>query len=129
MWHGTYNRWNPIPQLEGKRLYLEAVHDDWEGMRIWLRTEKSDGGGIIVVRFNVVEAYFSSDESNRLRRIEPEQTLNFPHAFWKVENSQLIDVLNKQSCETCLPGLQHYAILACSDCINVLAKDVEIEYE
>ena len=129
MWHGLYHRWNPLPQFEGKRLYVEAVHDDWEGVRVWLRAEKSDGKGIIILRFKTVEAYFSSDESNRLRKIKPEQTLNFPHAFWTVEKSQLIEILNDQSCETCLPNLKHYAILSCTDCIDVLAQDVIIEYE
>ena len=30
MFIGRYIRWNPIPLLEGKRMYCEAVHDDWD---------------------------------------------------------------------------------------------------
>ena len=128
MWHGIYRRWNPIPEFEGKRLYIEAVHDDWEGMRVWLKSENSEDG-MIVLRFQGVEAYFSSDESNRLRPIEPEQFLNFPHAFWKVENSELFENLNSQSCGTSPTGVQHFAILACEDCIDILAESVSTNYE
>jgi hypothetical protein len=41
MWQGKYQKWNPIPHLENKRLYVGAVHDDWEGFRIWFGAEFS----------------------------------------------------------------------------------------
>lgn len=128
MWNGTYERWNPIPHLEGKRLYLEAVHDDWEGFRIWLRPEDQTKP-MVIVRFQTVEAYFASNEGNRVSPISPVQELDFPHAFWVVENSELLSIVSKQSCGTEFDGLAHFAFLSCDDCIDVLGLEPEFIFE
>jgi hypothetical protein len=128
MWNGIYKRWSPIPDLDGQRVYLEAVHDDWEGVRIWLRPEDSTKP-MGIFRFDIVEAYFASNESNRISKMLPEQELEFPHAFWKVENSELLEVVSKQSCGTEREGLVHFSFLSCEDCIDVLAWEPEVKYE
>jgi hypothetical protein len=47
MFEGRYVRWSPVLELDGARLFCEAFHDDWEGVRLWFRRE--DGGTMVVV--------------------------------------------------------------------------------
>ncbi|HEY9403053.1 MAG TPA: hypothetical protein VIQ24_10190 [Pyrinomonadaceae bacterium] len=121
MWKGIYKRWNPIPRLEGLRLYCEALHDDWEGFRIWLRPEDSSLG-IIVVRFEAHLLYTNSDEMYRLAGIENKDEVQFPHAFWKVEDSSLVKEFHRQSVNIYENDpITHFAFLSCNDCVDVLS--------
>ena len=123
MWKGIYKRWNPIPKLEGLRLYCEALHDDWEGFRIWLRSDDS-ALGVIVIRFESRLLYTNSDEMYRLASIENNDEVQFPHAFWKVENSGLVTEFHRQSLNIYVDvPLTHFAFLSCTDCIDVLSVD------
>jgi len=123
MWNGTYKRWNPLPRLEGARVYCEAVHDDWEGFRIWLRPEEHHLG-IIVVRFGRRLFYTNSDEGDRLSGVVNEDELQFPHPFWTVEDSALVTEFRRQAAgvRDDVP-LTHYAFLTCNDCIDVIATE------
>jgi hypothetical protein len=120
MFYGRYIRWNPIPQLQGKRMYCEAVHDDWEGFRIWLRPDFE--GPMLIVKFSCALFYACSDERHRLAPIANDVPLNFPHAFWIVEGSALLAEFHRQSVDT-LDDLKitHYAFLSASSCIDVLS--------
>ena len=121
MWQGKYIRWNPIPSYEGTRLYCEAIHDDWEGFRIWLRGEKSTEP-MIIVRFDNKFMYVNSDEGDRLSKVESDTKMNFPHAFWTVEGSALIDEFHRQSLNMHKKHkIVHFAFLTCNDCIDVLS--------
>ncbi len=107
-------------------MYCEAVHDDWEGFRIWLALENPSG--MLVVRFDNVLFYANSDEANRLSLVENSAEMKFPHVFWKVENSALIAEFHRQSCETRQAwNIMHFAFLSANDCIDVLAV-VEPEF-
>jgi len=120
MFQGRYVRWNPIPELEGQRMYCEAVHDDWEGFRIWFSPQKPSR--MLIVRFEHVLFYANSDEGKRLAQVENDAELKFPHVFWKVENSALLAEFHRQSLGTSESlEIIHYAFLSSSDCIDVLA--------
>jgi hypothetical protein len=120
MFQGRYVRWNPIPKLEGQRMYCEAVHDDWEGFRIWLSPERPSR--MLVVRFEHVLFYANSDEGKRLAPVENDKEMKFPHVFWKVENSALLAEFHRQSSGTSESlEITHFAFLSSSDCIDVLA--------
>jgi hypothetical protein len=122
MFRGRYVRWNPIPELEGKRMYCEAVHDDREGFRIWFASKKPSRR--LIVRFEHVLFYANSDEGKRLALVENDAELQFPHVFWKVENSALLAEFHRQSSGTLESlDLTHYAFLSSTDCIDVLAVD------
>jgi hypothetical protein len=120
MFRGRYIRWNPISQFEGKRMYCEALHDDWEGFRIWLQPDPH--GPMLVVRFEHALFYANSDEGKRLAPVENDGDMRLPHVFWKVENSALVEEFQRQSAGTCegLP-ITHYAFLTSSDCVDVLS--------
>lgn len=120
MYQGHYNRWNPVPTLEGKRMHCEALHDDWEGFRIWLSTTPNNR--MLVVRFPSVLFYANSDEGKRLAAVENE--LEFPHVFWKVEQSALIAEFHRQSLDAYKDlNITHYAFLTSNDCVDVLSTD------
>jgi hypothetical protein len=122
MYQGRYTRWNPVPEYDGKRMYCEAVHDDWEGFRIWLSPDPH--ARMLVVSFPSVLFYANSDEGKRLSKVENDEEMKFPHVFWKVENSSLVAELHRQSSGTTESlDITHYAFLSCSDCIDVLATE------
>ena len=122
MWQGTYKKWNPIPVLEDKCLYVEAVHDDWEGFRIWFSSENTKLGVVLIVKFEVALMYVNSDESYRLSSVQNREQMKFPHLFWKVENSELIKEFHRQSVNIYEDWeIQHFAFLSGGDCVDVLS--------
>lgn len=124
MWQGTYKRWNPIPQLDGKCLYVDAVHDDLEGFRIWLSSENKNFGVVAIAKFESVLLYTNSDESFRLSGIRNRDEVKFPHLFWKVEESELLSEFHRQSLQVYEDwDITHYAFLSGSDCVDVLSAE------
>ncbi len=124
MWQGVYRKWNPVPHLEGKCLYDEAVNDDWEGFRIWFGSEKRDAGIVTIVKFDRVLMYTNSDESNRQSPVRNSEEMKFPHLFWQVEDSELLKEFHRQSVgihKDWGVEVTHYAFLSASDCIDVLS--------
>lgn len=122
MWQGTYKKWNPVPKLEGKRLYVDAVHDDWEGFRIWFSLENKNAGVVTIVRFERVLMYVNSDEMYRLSPVKNDGQIKFPHLFWKVEDSDLLKEFHWQSSQIYEnDDITYYAFLSASDCIDVLS--------
>jgi hypothetical protein len=79
MFQGRYVHWNPIAKFEGKRMYCEAVHDDWEGFRIWLSPEKPLR--MLIVRFEHAIFYANSNEGKRLSAVENDDEMDFPMSF------------------------------------------------
>lgn len=123
MWHGQYKRWTPIEAWSNSRVYIEAVHDDWEGFRIWLRHDDPTKG-MLIVRFEAAMLYDSAGEHDRIGEIKPDQPkMEFPHVFWTVDDSELLTVFHRQSCGIHKDhGVVHYAFLACDQCIDVLSS-------
>jgi len=124
MWKGYYRKWNPVPVLEDKELYVEAVHDDWEGFRIWISAENRNAGIVAIARFENALLYTNSDESFRLSETERESGTKFPHLFWTVENSLLINEFHRQSLRIYEDWkITHYAFLSGNDCLDVLSVE------
>lgn len=66
--------------------------------------------------------YVNSDESFRLCSVGNSSEMEFPHLFWKVENSQLLKEFHWQSVEIYNDWeITHYAFLSASECIDVLS--------
>ncbi|HEV2800836.1 MAG TPA: hypothetical protein VGW12_10085 [Pyrinomonadaceae bacterium] len=101
---------------------MDAVHDDWEGFRIWFSLENKNAGVVAIVKFESVLLYTNSDEGYRLSGIKNIEQLKFPHLFWKVEESELLKEFHRQS-EQIYEGwnITHYAFLSASDCVDVLS--------
>ncbi len=122
MWQGIYKKWNPLPVFENKCFYVEAVHDDWEGFRVWFSSENRNSGVVLIVRFDDILLYVNSNESYRLSKVGNSGEMKFPHLFWKVENSELIKEFNRQSVKIYEDlEIQHFAFLSGDDCVDVLS--------
>jgi hypothetical protein len=122
MWQGSYQRWNPVPKLEGIRMWCEAVHDDWEGFRIWFRPEDRTLP-MLVVHFGHRLLYVNSDEGDRLSRVS-EPPSGGPHVFWQVHDSSLVAEFQRQSLGIRADNvITHYAFLSSSDCVDVLSLE------
>ena len=122
MWQGKYEKWNPVPHFEDKRLYVEAVHDDYEGFRIWFGSENTKLGVVTIVKFEDVLMYVNSNESYRLSEVQNDEPMKFPHLFWKVENSALIAEFHRQSLKIYENWeIKHFAFLSGEDCVDVLS--------
>ncbi len=122
MWQGIYRKWNPVPLLEDKFLYVEAVHDDWEGFRIWFSAKNKNAGIVTIVKFDPALMYVNSDESYRLSDVQYIEDTKTAHTFWKVEDSQLLKEFHRQSVEVyTFLEIEHYAFLSGNDCIDVLS--------
>lgn len=102
-------------------MFAAAVHDDWEGFRIWLEPET---GGTVMVTFPSHLFYANAPEGRRLSAVENSSEMCFPHVFWTVENSALITEFQRQAAGTADElGITHYAFLTSTDCIDVLATE------
>ncbi|MCB1582552.1 MAG: hypothetical protein KDI92_05755 [Xanthomonadales bacterium] len=121
MWIGTYFKWDPIPVYAGMRFDVEAVHDDWEGFRIWFRPHNQTKP-MLIARFEDELFYASSDEGDRLSGAKNDIWDEFPHLFWKVDESELINEFVRQS-KGIRDGsaIQHYCFMSCNQCVDVLS--------
>lgn len=120
MWLGTYIRWNPILAYEGKRFEIEAVHDDWEGFRIWFKPHDTTKP-MLIANFDSELFYSSSDEGDRLSSVNNDISSQLPHLFWKVEDSALVTEFKRQTGGVRNDdAIVHYCFLSCNQCIDVL---------
>lgn len=122
MWNGIYKRWEPLPEWSGCRVEIDAVHDDREGFRIWIQSHDPTKG-FLIARFELALLYCSSDESDRIAGIQPaNQTLEFPHVFWIIDDSELVDIFHRQSCGLHTErDVTHFAFLSCNQCVDVVS--------
>ena len=121
MWIGEYSKWNPIPKYAGICFDIEAVHDDWEGFRIWFRPHLNTMS-MLIVSFDSELFYCSSDESDRLVGAKNNISKEFPHLFWKVNDSELVKEFIRQSSNVReSDAIQHYCFMSCNQCVDVLS--------
>jgi hypothetical protein len=112
--------WKPLEGIPA-RLYLEALHDDYEGLRFLLRGE-DPAEAMLRLSFGLVIGYRSINESYRIRTWAVGLMKGMP-SLLTIENSEwvkwLVDeaggVLRKDS-------LVHYAIYTPEDCIDVVSQ-------
>ena len=120
MFRGNYKAWNPVPAIQGERLYLEAVHDDWEGFRVWFRHHEPSRQ-VLIFKFETPIAHFASNESYRIAGFKPEPESD-PGNIWTVEQSELVELVRRQSAGTMSADeMTHFVLLSSEDCIDVVA--------
>ena len=115
-----YKKWIPIDGIP-KRLFCEAIHDDYEGFRILLRGE-DNSSSMLRITFESLLAYRNIDEGNRLKTME--QATNFgSSSLYIVEDSTWIKWFNEESYGIHKSNkIIHYAIYTPNDCIDVLSE-------
>lgn len=114
----NYEIWKPSPKLPTGRLYCDAVHDDYEGFRILLRSDDQTSG-VLRVSFESAVGYQNINESFRLEtlsRLGGGGLFLVRDSSWvkwlKLESGGMLD--SKQ--------LVHYAIYTEEDCIDVVSE-------
>ena len=121
MWIGTYTKVDPIPKYSGMRFDVEAIHDDWEGFRIWFRPHDVTKP-MLIAKFDSELFYSTSDESDRLDGSKNNIQSEFPHLFWKVTESNLVDEFKRQTAGVrAKDEIQHYCFMSCNQCVDVLS--------
>lgn len=121
MWVGTYTKLNPIPEYSGKLFEVDAVHDDWEGFRIWFRPYDATKA-MLIARFEDEVFYSSSDEGDRLIGAKNDISKEFPHLFWKVTDSSLVsEYLRQGSGVRDRHRIHHYCFMSCNQAVDVLS--------
>jgi hypothetical protein len=96
---------------------VEAVIDDWEGFRLILREHKS--GKVFRISFETHVAYQNRDESDFA--VEASQSDGLGGGFfYRVKNSMFLKRFTDGALNPYI-GLEHFAVISESDCIDVLA--------
>lgn len=115
-----FKQWKPVEGIP-KKLYCEAIHDDYEGLRVILKGEDNQSN-VLRLFFETVLAYKNIDESYLLRTIEK---IDSPgeSTLYTVENSNWIKWFCEESYDTIEKNsITHYAIYTPNDCIDVLSE-------
>jgi hypothetical protein len=115
-----FKKWEPLTEIPD-RIFLEALHDDFEGFRLLLK-----GVGIndrmLRISFKTTLMYRNIDEGDIV------QVLNDSEGFsegclYTLEESDLIDFFHKQNYGSYSSSkIIHYAIYTPNDCIEVLSE-------
>jgi hypothetical protein len=116
-----YNQWEPVEGVENE-MWVEALHDDYEGLRILLKGH-SESSGILSISFPQYYGYRNFDESFRDKLW---QQYNFEPRDWslfKTTSSEFIDWLFEESGGVYgKEDMVHYVIKTGADVIEVVAK-------
>lgn len=127
----TKNLLKPWIPLEGlpKVMYIEALHDDYEGFRILLKGETSDSA-MLRISFEDKLSYKNTDESYLLEIWHTAEKDILGRTFYMIDNSTYVDFFNEMT-----HGLysdwriKHYAIYTVSDCIDIISvKPPSVEW-
>jgi len=113
------NVW-PILSDYPKRMFVEAIHDDWEGFRIIL----ADVEFKTRIRISFINklSYRNTGEGFLLQLWETTEEKKLGNTFYLISNSTYIDFFNEMSYGLYKEKeIKHYAIYSDSDCIDVLS--------
>jgi hypothetical protein len=125
----VYSEWR-VTSLWPPNLYVQGLHDDYEGFRIVLEN-KDAGGEVYKIAFDSHLAYRNMDEGDRLRGLSSlTKTRNKTAIVYKVEESKWVKWFKEEN-----PGkyddesIYHWAIVTPNDWIDVLSLEPPIAVE
>ncbi len=122
MHQGRYVRWEPFPGIAG-RWYVDALHHDFEGFRVLLRSELPTGP-VLRLAFEAPLLYQAAEEGFRLAGPDADSELAFPHPFYTVERSSLVADFHRSSAGVYREwAVRHFAIYAADQCVDVLSVE------
>lgn len=117
-----YRVWSPLAGIP-RRLWLEAIHDDVEGLRLLLRA-KDPTGPTLRVLFESVVAYRNINESFRLRSWARMRNFGNLPTLMKVDSSEWIGRIVEDAAGVLeAESLVHYAIYTPEDCVDVVTME------
>lgn len=115
--------WRPegFEQFEKLDVSVEAIHDDYEGLRIILKIN-SPLQAVIKLEFEAVLSYRNTVESYLLVLWHQHEKSIYGRTFYIIENSEYLAFLHQMSMNVYEKwDIVHYAIYTNTDCIDVLA--------
>lgn len=116
----VFEAWSPVEEVP-RILYVEAMHDDYEGLRVLLRGRGDPDAPLLRLIFESVVGYRNVNESYRLATWAAHDMTQHPtllivkHSKW-IEQLRIDagGVLDDEE-------LTHYAIYSPEDCIDVVS--------
>lgn len=116
-----YKKWMPIEGLE-RELWVEAVHDDYEGFRILMKGS-SPSSATLCIHFKHYYLYRNVDETYRMKLWQEGNFEERNWALYTTTSSQLIEWFNEENDGVQDKGeMMHYLIKTGADVIEVLTN-------
>jgi len=126
MWKGKYTELDFTPECKGMKFDLDAVHDDWEGFRIWFRPHDNTKG-MLIASFDSELFYSSSDEGDRLARVDDNISNTGGYLLWKVTDSKLVEEFKRQTSGVRSDDdIHHYCFMTQNQAVDVLSLSAPI---
>jgi hypothetical protein len=123
----SIQRWIPLEEIPEK-LFLEGLHDDYEGFRLLLKG--SGNSKTLRISFEFVLGYRNFNESERLKTLNSIPELGKNWSLFIIKNSAFINWLidesyNKYSEEE----LNHFVIATPDDVVEVISlNEPQVEW-
>ncbi len=113
------SKWIPMDDIPAV-LYLEGLHDDYEGFRILLRGA-APIGKMLRIAFDPAFSYRRIDEGDLLQRMKAVCNPSWPLLL--VSNSEYLAWFHRESLDRYQGvDIKHYLILTSNDCVEVLSS-------
>lgn len=115
----SFDKWTPIDGLVAP-LYLEALHDDYEGFRLLLKGG-SEQDKVLRITFDRALSYRNTDEGDLLKTINKQNSGGW--SLYIVSNSDYLKWFSEESQSIHEDeDIIHYAIYTPNDCLDVLSS-------
>lgn len=119
----VYRKWEPVPDLPIE-MYVEALHDDYEGFRVLLKG-RDERAGMLRIAFYYALTYRNVDEGDLISYDRQDEGGDLGRwGFFVVSTSDYLEwFLDVSHGLHDRDDITHYAIYTPNDCIDVLSKD------
>jgi hypothetical protein len=115
-----FKKWEPVSDIPEK-LFLEALHDDYEGFRLLFKG-KSNNDKTLRVTFKTTLVYRNIDEGDIVETLKNSDGLSH-WCLYTLENSDLIEFFHKQNYGSYKSSkILHYAFYTPNDCVEILSE-------
>ena len=114
-----YKKWQPLEGIDNE-LSIEAIHDDYEGLRIIL-IGRAPGSGILRITFSHYYMYRNVNESNRVRLWNEANFEDRNWSLFQATSSKLLDWLHEESGQAFDEiDMTHYLIKTSMEVVDVI---------
>ncbi|MDB5153422.1 MAG: hypothetical protein JWR54_2173 [Mucilaginibacter sp.] len=120
------SKWEPVDNIPA-RLYLEGLHDDYEGLRLLLKGENATDR-VLRIQFSSHLGYRNVDESNRLKTLHDNPILTTPWSLFVAIDDGFLEWVVNESLETMDERKQYknYIICTPNDIVDVISDELPI---
>jgi hypothetical protein len=119
-------KWEPVDNIPD-RLYLEGLHDDYEGLKLLLKGENVKDR-ILKIQFTSHLGYRNVDESNRLKSLHDNPLLTTKWPLFVATDDGFIDWIVDESQDSIDKRKQYknYIICTPNDIVDVISDELPI---